>query len=216
MNDDYETVVSWIAERAPTEVYAALVRLRLNDHTSETQKRMGEVIREDSKQIGELQAEVERLRATPNRENPELRQRMVGLAKAIDEEMQPGAREFALAAVSDLIDERDALYRKQDELEAEIERLRAYSEAMEHEVTENAAEVERLQEIVRVGFAAQERADYEAIEMLKAEVERLRAALNRAGDRLAQVQPGVTEAWAYEIVPKAEQEIADALAEEKE
>jgi hypothetical protein len=37
------------------------------------------------------------------------------------------------------------------------------------------AEVERLREVVRVGFAAQERADYEAIEMLKAEVERLRA-----------------------------------------
>jgi hypothetical protein len=50
----------------------------------------------------------------------------------------------------------------------------------------------------------------------KAEVERLRAALNRAGDRLAQVQPGVTEPWAFDIVPKAEQEIADALAEEKE
>jgi DNA repair exonuclease SbcCD ATPase subunit len=63
MNDDYETVVSWIAERAPTEVYAALVRLRLNDNTSEAQKRMGEVIREDSKLIAELRAEVERLRA---------------------------------------------------------------------------------------------------------------------------------------------------------
>jgi hypothetical protein len=46
---------------------------------------------------------------------------------------------------------------------------------------------------------------------LQAEVGRLRAALNRAGDRLAQVQPGVTEPWAFGIVPKAEQEIADAL-----
>jgi hypothetical protein len=57
--------------------------------------------------------------------NPKLRTRLEGLVKAIDEEMQPGAREFALGAVSDLIDERDALYRKQAELEAEVERLRA-------------------------------------------------------------------------------------------
>jgi hypothetical protein len=45
----------------------------------------------------------------------------------------------------------------------------------------------------------------------QAEAERLRTALDRAGDRLAQVQPGVTEPWAFDIVPKAEQEIADAL-----
>ena len=44
-----------------------------------------------------------------------------------------------------------------------------------------------------------------------AEVERLRKALDRAGDRLAQVQPGVTEPWAFDIIPKAEQEIADVL-----
>jgi len=49
---------------------------------------------------------------------------------------------------------------------------------------------------------------------LAEEVEKLRDALNRAGDRLAQVQPGVTEPWAFDIVPKAEREIADALAEE--
>jgi hypothetical protein len=47
-----------------------------------------------------------------------------------------------------------------------------------------------------------------------AEAEGLRAALNRAGDRLAQVQPGVTEPWAFDIVPKAEREIAAALADQ--
>jgi hypothetical protein len=57
---DYETVVSWIAERAPTDVYAALVRLRLNDTVSETQKRMGEVIRQDSKEITSLRAALSR------------------------------------------------------------------------------------------------------------------------------------------------------------
>ena len=36
------------------------------------------------------------------------------------------------------------------------------------------AEINRLREVVRVGFAAQERADYQAIEMLKAENLRLR------------------------------------------
>jgi len=45
-----------------------------------------------------------------------------------------------------------------------------------------------------------------------ARIAELEKALNRAGDRLAQVQPAVTESWAYDIVPKAEQEIADALA----
>ena len=50
---------------------------------------------------------------------------------------------------------------------------------------------------------------------LEHEVDRLRAALNKAGDRLAQVQPAVTEPWAYDIVPKAEQEIADALGDWK-
>jgi hypothetical protein len=79
---DYETVVSWIAERAPTEVYAALVRLRLGgrcqgcedapvgQHTGPhdweavppVQKRMGEVIRGDSVLIAELRLEIERLR----------------------------------------------------------------------------------------------------------------------------------------------------------
>jgi hypothetical protein len=88
----------------------------------------------DVEALDRIEAEVERLRATPNRENPELRQRMVGLAKAIDEEMQPGAREFALAAVSDFIDERDALYRKQDELEAEVERLRAENRRLRTEL----------------------------------------------------------------------------------
>jgi chromosome segregation ATPase len=160
---------------------------RRNRTMEETIERLRAHDAQMTTQVVNFKAEVERLRATPNRENPELRQRMVGLAKAIDEEMQPGAREFALAAVSDFIDERDALYRKQDELETEVARLRAYSEAMEHEVSENAKTIERL-----------------------------RAALNRAGDRLAQVQPGVTEPWAFGIVPKAEQEIADALAEEKE
>jgi hypothetical protein len=56
--------------------------------------------------------------------------------------------------------------------------------------------------------------DYSEVKQLRAEVERLRAALHRAGDRLAQVQPGVTEPWAFDIVPKAEQEIAAALGEE--
>jgi hypothetical protein len=63
--------------------------------------------------------------------NPELRRRLEGLVKAINEEMQAGAREYALGAVSDLIDERDALYRKQDELEVEVERLRAAIEKVE-------------------------------------------------------------------------------------
>lgn len=40
---------------------------------------------------------------------------------------------------------------------------------------------------------------------------KLEAALNRAGDRLAQVQPAVTEPWAFDIIPKAEQEIAEVL-----
>jgi hypothetical protein len=62
--------------------------------------------------------------------NPDLRRRIEGLVKAIGEEMQPGPREFALGAVSDLIDERDALYRKQDELEAEVEQLRAAGRAV--------------------------------------------------------------------------------------
>lgn len=80
-----------------------------------------------------------------------------------------------------------------DELEAEVERLRA-----ESRLFEEAADNESRQ-----------------AETLAAENERLRAALNRAGDRLAQVQPAVTEAWAFDIVPKAEQEIADALEEMK-
>jgi hypothetical protein len=84
MNDDYNTVVTWIAERAPTEVYTALVRLRLGgrcqgcedaplgQHTGPhdweavppVQKRMGEVIRQDGEDIAALRAEVERLRET--------------------------------------------------------------------------------------------------------------------------------------------------------
>jgi chromosome segregation ATPase len=100
-------------------------------------------------------------------------------------------------------------------------------------LSDRVAEVERLRELygtvtgpevvagltVRVEEAEAEverlRAESESYRALAArrgaEVERLRAALNRAGDRLAQVQPGVTEPWAFDIVPKAEQEIADAL-----
>ncbi len=52
-----------------------------------------------------------------------LRRRAVGLVKAIDEEMQPGAREFALGAVADLMDERDALHHERDALRAALEQL---------------------------------------------------------------------------------------------
>jgi chromosome segregation ATPase len=103
--------------------------------------------------------------------------------------------------------------------EAEVERLRdeaEYQKKMRKEqlhLRDRAeAEVERLREELR----RQVNVMRVALDEANAEVERLRAALNRAGDRLAQVQPGVTEPWAFDIVPKAEQEIAEALAEEKE
>jgi hypothetical protein len=82
-----------------------------------------------------------------------LQMRMSGLTRAVGD-MEPGAREFCLAAIG-------------------------------------------------------EWADYTG--ELRDRVAELEAALNRAGDRLAQVQPGVTESWAFDIVPKAEQEIAEVL-----
>jgi hypothetical protein len=46
---------------------------------------------------------------------------------------------------------------------------------------------------------------------LEQRVKGLARALDTAGTRLAQVQPGVTEPWAFDIVPMAEREIAEAL-----
>jgi hypothetical protein len=125
------------------------------------------------------EADAARLRTTPSRKNPELRQRLVGLTKAIDEEMQLGAREFALAAVSELIDERDALYRKQAELEAEVERLRHVRKFQT--TTEQQREVERLrEEVAQERFSAE---DYKAQRnQVRAEVERLRALLKLGVD----------------------------------
>ena len=82
-----------------------------------------------------------------------LQMRMSGLTKAVGD-MEPGAREFCLAAIG-------------------------------------------------------EWADYTG--ELRDRIAVLEKALNRAGDRLAQVQPGVTEPWAFDIVPEAEREIAEVL-----
>jgi hypothetical protein len=101
-------------------------------------------------------------------------------------------------------------------LRTEVERLGALAEQRLKDREywqERNAEKETENDRLRKDLA---RADSDAQALYEAEVERLRAALDRAGDRLAQVQPGVTEAWAYDIIPKAEQEIAAALAEEKE
>jgi capsule polysaccharide export protein KpsE/RkpR len=138
MNDDYETVVSWIAERAPTEVYAALVRLRLNDNTSETQKRMGEVIREDSKLIAELRAEVKRLQKTIE----QLRAASLGNFEALVE---------AQARLSDRVAEVERLRRERQQAsdhfnvaQAEVERLTAEANKSWEELRRSDAENERL------------------------------------------------------------------------
>ena len=92
------------------------------------------------------------------------------------------------------------------ELEAEVDRLQEQLAEQDARGLGLASEVERLQKDLPYK---------ESLADVMQENERLRKALNRAGDRLAQVQPGVTEPWAFDIVPKAEQEIAAALAEEQ-
>jgi chromosome segregation ATPase len=118
-----------------------------------------------------------------------------------------------------LLADLDAARSEAQKYRAEVERLRAKAEEWHRVANEGvrvmrtqAMEVERLRALIDKMTGQK---FYSRLSDAEAEVERLRSALNRAGDRLAQVQPGVTEPWAYDIVPKAEQEIADALAEEK-
>lgn len=65
------------------------------------------------------------------------------------------------------------------------ERIRVLKIEKRRALDENAdlhVELARLREVVKTGFAAQERADYQAIEMLKAELARLREALERIAE----------------------------------
>jgi chromosome segregation ATPase len=84
-------------------------------------------------------------------------------------------------------------------LQAEVADLKAQlwnrthqADALRAACDKALAEVERLRAEVEEQRKFRANAE-EIVHIHKAEVERLREALDRAGDRLAQVQPGVTE-----------------------
>jgi DNA repair exonuclease SbcCD ATPase subunit len=84
------------------------------------------------------------------------------------------------------------------------------------QVMEELTELNRVEHQNAEAFLDTIAEQHDRIAELEAEVERLRAALDRAGTRLAQVQPAIDPActWALDIVPNAEREIVQALKED--
>jgi len=176
-----------------------------------------EAFEESEAEIGNLRAENERLKAT-TREHDLCVKCSIHAPVSEVERLQDTADDLhgrLIVSEQEVERVKQVLTKELTDALEEVERLRKERDEFNDLYDEAEAEVERLTHDLHEARLNPMQDDEAEVERLRGRVAGLEKALDRAGDRLAQVQPGVTEPWAFDIVPMAEQEIAAALAEEE-